>query len=181
VTSIRTIAILIGAAVLALSAGYATHWMLAGQSPPVGPVSEESDVDALFRTQLPDLNGLQTPVSRWRGKILVVNFWAPWCAPCREEIPSFMTLQHEFAAKDVQFVGIAADNAEKVAKFAREYGIDYPVLVGNMGALDLSVKLGNTISALPFTVVIGRDGKLVHRQLGILKAATLRELFAKLT
>jgi peroxiredoxin len=81
----------------------------------------------------------------------------------------------------VQFVGIAADQADKVSAFAKEFEINYPLLVGNMGALDLSVKLGNRISALPFTVVIDRDGRLVHRELGILKTEKLRELLAKVT
>ena len=180
-TDIRTIAVFAGAAILALSAGYATHWMLADHAPTVGGVSDAADVDALFATRLPDLDGMQTSLSRWRGKVMIVNFWATWCAPCREEIPSFVQLQQEYAEKDVQFVGIAADQADRVSAFAREFEINYPLLVGNMGALDLSVKLGNRISGLPFTVVVDRDGKLAHRQLGILKTEKLRQLLAKLT
>jgi thiol-disulfide isomerase/thioredoxin len=181
VTDFRTIVILAGAAILALSAGYATHWMLTDGSPATTGLSEASDIDALFATQLPDLSGNPTSVSRWRGKVLVVNFWATWCAPCKEEIPEFVALQKEFASRNVQFVGIAADHADKVVPFTVDYRINYPILIGNIGALDLSTKLGNRISALPFTVVIDRNGRLAHRQLGILKSDKLRSIFAKLT
>ena len=181
-TDVRTIVVLAAAATIALSGGYATHWLLTDRSSPaaLAGLSEAGDVDALFATTLPDLEGAPTSVSRWRGKVLVVNFWATWCAPCKEEIPSFIALQDEFSGRNVQFIGIAADHADKVVKFADEFRMNYPVLVGNVGALDLSTRLGNRISALPFTVVIDRDGHLVHRQLGILKPDKLRALFAKL-
>jgi thiol-disulfide isomerase/thioredoxin len=180
VSNQRTITVLLAAAILALSAGYATHWLLNERAPAVGNVSDASDVEALFATRLPDVKGEQTSVSRWRGQVMVVNFWATWCAPCREEIPSFVQIQDEFSGKNVQFVGIAADQADKVSAFSREVPVNYPLLVGNMDALDLSVKLGNKISALPFTVVIARDGRLAYRQLCILNPAKLRELLAKL-
>jgi len=179
-TGLRTIAMLVAAAILALSAGYATHWLLAGHLPAAGNVSDASDVEALFATRFPDLDGEHTSISRWRGKVMVVNFWATWCTPCREEIPSFVQIQDEFSGKNVQFVGIAADQADKVSAFSREIQVNYPLLIGNMAALDLSVKLGNRISALPFTVVIDREGHLVHRQLGILKPDKLRQLLVKL-
>ena len=179
-TDIRTVAILAGAAILALSAGYATHWMLGDRGAATPGVSDARDVDALFATKLPDIAGAPTSVSRWRGKVLVVNFWATWCAPCKEEIPEFIALQKEFAAHNVQFIGSAADHADKVSAFADEYRINYPILVGNIAALDLSTKLGNRISALPFTVIIDKDGRLAHRHLGILKADKLRALLTKL-
>jgi thiol-disulfide isomerase/thioredoxin len=181
VTDLRTIAVLIAAAIIALSAGYATHWLLAEHVPAAGGLSDAQDVEALFATRLPDVKGAETSVSRWRGKVMVVNFWATWCVPCREEIPAFVQIQDEYVGKNVQFVGIAADQADKVTAFSREITINYPLLVGNMAALDLSVKLGNKISALPFTVVLDKEGRLVHRQLGILKPDKLRELLAKLT
>ena len=180
-TDIRTIAVLAAAAILALSAGYATHWMLTERGLTTSGLSEAADTGALFATQLPDVHGAPTSVSRWRGKVLVVNFWATWCAPCKEEIPEFIALQTEFAGKNVQFIGIAADRADKVTAFAEDYRINYPILIGNIDALDLATKLGNRISALPFTVVIDREGRLAHKQLGVLKADKLRALFAKLT
>jgi thiol-disulfide isomerase/thioredoxin len=178
-SSMRTIAVCVAVAVLALSAGYATHVLLADGTMATG-VSDASDVEALWKSELPDVNGVRISVAHWRGSVLVVNFWATWCAPCREEMPSFVALQSELAGKGVQFIGIAADQADKVDHFAKELGINYPLLVGGMEVLDLSTKLGNRISALPFTVVLDRQGRIVHRQLGILKPDKLRALIAKM-
>jgi thiol-disulfide isomerase/thioredoxin len=179
VNSFRTVAVCIAVAVLALSAGYATHELL-GETTGPAPVSEAADVDALFAAQLPDLKGVDTSLNRWRGSILVVNFWATWCAPCKEEMPSFVTLQRELADKGVQFVGIAADQPDKVRQFAADLQLNYPVLIGGMDVLDLSAKVGNRISALPFTVVLDRQGRIAHRQLGILKPDKLRSIVERL-
>jgi len=179
-TSLRAIAICVAVAVLALSAGYATHVLLADGTVATG-ISDADDVEALWKSELPDVHGVRTSVAHWRGSVLVVNFWATWCTPCREEMPSFVTLQSELAGKGVQFIGIAADQADKVDRFAKELGINYPLLVGGMDVLDLSAKLGNRISALPFTVILDRQGRIAHRQLGILKPEKLKSVIAKLS
>ena len=178
-TSFRTVAVCVAVAILALSAGYATH-LLVGESPRSG-VSHAADMDALWKTELADTNGQRMTVNHWRGSILVVNFWATWCAPCREEMPAFVLLQRDLAGKGVQFVGIAADQGEKVKAFATELQINYPLLVGGMDVIDLSARLGNEISALPFTIVVDRAGRIVHRQLGILKPDKLRAVIAAIS
>ena len=138
------------------------------------------DATALFGVALPDLDGREQRLEQWRGKVLVVNFWATWCAPCREEMPQFVKAQSELGSKGLQFVGIAVDQADKAQQFAKEINLNYPTLVGGMGALQLSSTLGNDLMALPFTVVVDRDGKIVHTQLGPLKQAQLDALVAKL-
>jgi len=168
------------AGAIALSVGFATHYLLRGGDLASSGTSEEADVESLFAARMPDLAGTQTSLAQWRGKILVVNFWATWCVPCREEIPDFVRLQGEFGDKGVQFVGIAADQADKVTLFANEFRINYPLLIGSFGALDLAKHVGNRISALPFTVVLDRDGRLIHRQLGALKVEKLRSIFGEL-
>lgn len=173
---VRTAAVLLAAGALALSVGLATNYMLRGS----GGITEEADVDALFAAPMPDLTGNSVMLANWRGKVLVVNFWATWCVPCREEIPDFVRLQEEFGGRGVQFVGIAADQADKVRTFAGELQINYPLLIGNYAALDLAKRVGNKVSALPFTVVLDRKGRLVHRQLGILKVDKLRSIFNEL-
>ena len=177
---IRTVAVLLAAGVLALSAGFATNYLLHDRSLALSGTSEEADLESLFAARMLDLSGTERSLAQWRGKVLVVNFWATWCVPCREEIPDFIKLQSEYGQRGVQFIGIAADQADKVAAFSKELHIDYPVLVGNFGALELARRMGDRISALPFTVILDQNGRLVHRQLGILKVDKLRSIFAEL-
>ena len=177
---VKTAAVFLAAAALALAVGIATNTLLRQRYSVPSGTSEEADVESLFAARMPDLTGNQTSLGAWKGKILVVNFWATWCVPCREEIPDFIRLQKEFGDKGVQFVGIAADQADKVAIFSNEFQINYPLLIGNYCALDLAKRVGNRISALPFTVVLDRNGHLVHRELGVLKIDKLRSIFGEL-
>jgi thiol-disulfide isomerase/thioredoxin len=132
--------------------------------------------DALLAVSLPDAAGASQTLGQWRGKLLVVNFWATWCAPCREEMPMFVKAQAEHGSRGLQFVGIAVDDAEKVRQFASEIGVNYPTLIGGYGAMELSKSLGNSLMALPFTVVVDRGGRIVMRQLGPVKQAQLDAL-----
>jgi thiol-disulfide isomerase/thioredoxin len=135
---------------------------------------------ALAGLALPDPGGKEHRLEQWRGKVLVVNFWATWCAPCREEMPEFIKAQREHGAKGLQFVGIAVDQADKVEQFAKEIGLNYPTLIGGFGAMELSKTLGNDKMALPFTVVVDRSGRVVHTQLGELKPAKLQSIVTQL-
>ena len=135
---------------------------------------------AVLAMVLPDVDGRDTALAQWRGKVLVVNFWATWCAPCREEMPQFVAVQTRDGAKGVQFVGIAVDQVDKVKDFVKEIRLNYPVLIGGFGAIELSKALGNDLAALPFTIVLGRTGEVAHTQLGQLKAAQLDSLLKTL-
>jgi peroxiredoxin len=128
--------------------------------------ADRRDGAALLAVELPDVDGHDQSLSQWRGKVLVVNFWATWCAPCREEMPQFVAVQAARGTNEVQFVGIAVDQADKVREFAKQIGLNYPALIGGFGAIELSKSLGNSLSALPFTVVIDRGGRVVERHLG---------------
>lgn len=129
---------------------------------------------------LRDLDGRELRLENFRGRVVVVNFWATWCAPCREEMPEFMKAQAEHGPKGLQFVGIAVDQADKVAQFAKEIGLNYPTLVGGFGAMELSKTLGNSLMALPFTVVLDRKGAVAHTQLGVLKPDKLESIVRQL-
>jgi thiol-disulfide isomerase/thioredoxin len=140
-----------------------------------------ADGSAILGLVLPDADGKQQAVGQWRGKVLVVNFWATWCAPCREEMPRFVAAQARDAAKGVQFVGIAVDDAAKVRSFSDELGLNYPSLIGGYGAIELSRTLGNDLAALPFTVILGRDGKVALTHLGPLSDDKLDSVLGRLT
>ena len=119
-------------------------------------------------------------MAQWRGKVLVVNFWATWCAPCREEIPALMRLQRNYAANGVQFVGIAIDNASKVRDYAEEMQINYVLLIGSMETLGVTKDLGNPAGVLPFTVVLDHAGKVAYVHAGQLSEASLGAVLAPL-
>ncbi len=121
----------------------------------------------------PDLEGNVRHSSEWQAKILVLNFWAAWCPPCREETPDFVALQEEFFHDNVKFVGIAIDDLEPVQEFADTYGVNYPILMGDIQAVSLSRKLGNRFEGLPFTVVAEPGGRILLRHAGGLKREQL--------
>jgi thiol-disulfide isomerase/thioredoxin len=139
-----------------------------------------ADGAALLAVALPDTTGREQAIGQWKGKVLVVNFWATWCSPCREEMPEFVRVQSEMGPKGLQFVGIAIDQADKVRQFADEIGLNYPALVGGYGAMELSKALGNHMMALPFTIVLDRSGRVVHTQLGPLREERLRSILLQL-
>lgn len=88
----------------------------------------------------------------------------------------FVRLQRDRGAKGLQFVGIAVDQVDKVRQFADEIGLNYPALIGGYGAMELSKTLGNSLMALPFTVVVDREGRIAHTQLGPLKEAQVNAI-----
>ena len=115
---------------------------------------------------LRDTDGVMHEVSEWDGKILVLNFWATWCPPCREEIPEFVHLQEKYADRSVRFVGIAPEEAGPVRDFAAEFDINYPLLVGQGDVIRVAEEYGNTVGALPYTVIVDRQGRIAYTQRG---------------
>ena len=126
----------------------------------------EAAVTRLLATSLVTPDGKTIPLSNWPGKVLVINFWATWCPPCREEMPEFSQAQDEYGPNGVQFVGIAIDNAPNVAEFSKKSPVTYPLLIGSSELPELMAKLGDQQQVLPFTVIIGRDGKIRSSNLG---------------
>ncbi|MBY0473629.1 MAG: TlpA family protein disulfide reductase [Nitrosomonas sp.] len=144
--------------------------------------SEESQqgAQAILAASLPDLQGENQEVSQWLGKVMVVNFWATWCTPCREEIPEFIEAQRKYGEQGLIFIGIAIDQADKVKMFSQEFGINYPVLVGSFNTWSLLEAAGNRHSALPYTVVINRSGELVENYLGRVDLKKLEKMIIPL-
>jgi thiol-disulfide isomerase/thioredoxin len=149
------------------------------EKPPAAATPDQGG-EVLLGMTYPDLNGANQPLSQWRGKVLVVNFWATWCEPCKKEIPEFVKVQAKFRDKGVVFVGIALDEKDKVAAMSKELGINYPVLIAPLSAIDVSKAAGNKMSALPFTAILNRDGHVVLGKLGGLDDTGLTQIISPL-
>lgn len=114
---------------------------------------------------LKDMNGVDVKLASFKGKVIVLNFWATWCGPCRAEIPSLVSLQTEYP-KDLVVLGVSVDDpVEKLKPYATEMKMNYPVLVGN-GREDVQDAYG-PLWGIPVSVFIDRDGKIAKKHSGI--------------
>jgi peroxiredoxin len=130
--------------------------------------------DAAPDVQRPDLDGKPRSLAEWRGKLVLVNFWASWCAPCREEMPLLDKTQQRFAPKGLQVVGIASDSATATRDFLDAVPVHYPVLIDDPEkGEDLSSVFGNDHDVLPYSVLIGGDGRILARRAGNFTEAKL--------
>ena len=120
----------------------------------------------LFATSLNNLAGQSVKLDQYKGKTLIVNFWASWCPPCIAEMPELSRFYKDHASKDLQMIGIAIDNPTSVRNFLKARAVSYPVLLGGMDGTDLSAKLGDHQGGLPFTAIIAPDGAIVFQKLG---------------
>lgn len=120
---------------------------------------------------LPDLSGTVVPLSRFDGKPVLLNFWASWCPPCVEEMPVLDDFAR--AHPDWAVVGIAVEPAEAARDYLVEHPVSYTVLVGNADTPDESLQFGNTRGVLPYTVLIGADGRIVKRHAGAFDRSAL--------
>lgn len=164
--SLRYSLLLILVSTLAATAGYFFGRPQAVTLPPPEGAPTADAPARLMALALPDLEGKTQALSQWRGKVLVVNFWATWCPPCKEEMPEFSRINNKYAPNGIQFVGISIDAADKVAAFQKDVGVSYPLLIGSLETLDLSSDLGNRAKALPFTVILRSDGSVQQVKLG---------------
>lgn len=130
------------------------------------PAVTAAPADDALAAKFDDLEGKPRALSEWRGKVLVVNFWATWCPPCLKEIPAFVDLQRRLGAEGLQFVGVALDSRDEVAAFVRDHAVNYPIMAGEEDVARYMQQMGNSIGALPFTLVFDRDGKVRHAQQG---------------
>jgi thiol-disulfide isomerase/thioredoxin len=136
--------------------------------------SDESSRARTIPTDVPNISlgdgdGVKHALSEWKGRPVLINFWATWCGPCRREIPLLKTLRHERAADGVEVVGIAVDFRDAVQDYARKMGIDYPVLIGEQDGLDAIAAFGMD-TVFPFTVFADRQGRIVTLKVGELHA-----------
>lgn len=124
-------------------------------------------------------DGQNLPMSSFRGKTVLVNFWATWCPPCVEELPLLDYFYQENRDKNIQVVGLAVDQPSAVRTWMQSNPLHFPVGMAGLAGTELSKSLGNQTGGLPFTVVFGASGKLLHRKLGKVSPEDLA-LWAKL-
>jgi peroxiredoxin len=129
---------------------------------------------------LTDLQGNQRRISDWRGKVVLVNFWATWCTPCLREIPALREARRKYGERGFEVLGIAIDEKQAVLRFVAEQQIEYPILEAENGGLELLTSLGNERGGLPFSVVLDRQGMIRLRHLGELTPAQIEEEIEKL-
>jgi len=121
-----------------------------------------SNVRPLFK--LNDIEGKLRDIKEWDGQVLLINFWATWCPPCRREIPAFIEIQEKYKDKGFTIIGIALDEKQAVIDFTDPMGVNYPILLAEDEGIVLTKAYGNRLGVLPFTVIVDRKGNIVHRQ-----------------
>lgn len=142
--------------------------------------AEFPDAGKIFSATFEDLNGKPVALADFQGKPLVLNFWATWCSPCRKEIPDLIEIHKQFSGRGLNLVGIAVEEPGKIGDFAREQGINYPIVAGREKGIWLLQTLGNKAAGLPFTVVIDRAGNIVFTKRGVISRERLEGLIEPL-
>lgn len=153
--------VLAGAGAVAAVAGAGVAWWR------LQPHAVTSEAEAaLWASNFAGPGGEPVAMQSFRGRPLVLNFWATWCPPCVEELPLLNTFYREQQARGWQVVGLAIDQPSAVRQFLQRLPLDFPVAMGGLGGTDLARSLGNLTGGLPFTVVLGKDGNILHRKMG---------------
>ena len=165
-------------ALVAAAAGLLTarRGELASAPPVPNPALEK-----LLNLEFPDSTSSKRPLSDAKGKVLVLNFWATWCPPCRKEMPALSAMSTKYQDKGVQFFGLSIDTETNVRAYQAKYPVSYPLLITPMSAIELTEALGNTSQALPFTVIVDKNGMISVVKLGMLSEEELDRKLAELT
>lgn len=160
---------------VALAAALLLAWILLRH--PSGAHNNSGTLRPAPAFSLTDLSGRTVSLSDSRGKVVVLDFWATWCEPCKQEIPDFIAMQSKYAPQGLQVVGISMDDDEpSVRQFQQQYKMNYPVAIGNPKLAD---QYGG-ILGLPITFVIDRNGRITARHVGATDPAVIEAEVLKL-
>ncbi|VAW58476.1 hypothetical protein MNBD_GAMMA11-698 [hydrothermal vent metagenome] len=181
----KNITLVILVIVIAGSAGFGLQRYLKSDTnllAPATPGSGKSNVIGTYRPafELKDIEGQMRNIDEWNGKVILVNFWATWCPPCKKEMPAFIKLQEQYGKQGFQVIGIALDDEDSVRDFADTLGVEYPLMPADHAGLQLSRDYGNHIGALPFSVFVGRDGIISQTHIGELTRDQVEEIIRPL-
>lgn len=166
----RLLFVVIALAALAVGIGFSNSRLQPGA------VNPEA-VSMLFAQRYSDSSGTVQPLSDWRGKFLVVNFWATWCPPCVQEMPHLQEVRDEFVDQNVEVLGLGIDSAENIARFQQQYSIRFPLYVSGADGVEMTQAFGNAARVLPYTVLITPNGTVAQRKAGQISPDELRGWF----
>lgn len=153
-----------------------TSLYLAKQFGIIAPSSSQpSQAQVLLDARFNALNGGEVSLKTWQNKIIVLNFWATWCPPCREEMPELSKMQDQYKDQNLVIVGLSTEDLDTTKNFIAEQPVSYPILAGDMQAMSFAESLGNNQSILPYTVVIDEKGQLVKTFFGRVNQALLEK------
>lgn len=164
----RILFVVIALAALAVGIGFSNGRLQPGAANPEA-------VPMLFAQRYRDTSGTEQPLSDWRGKFLVVNFWATWCPPCVQEMPHLQQVRDEFVDHNVEILGLGVDSADNIARFQQQYGIRFPLYTAGASGADLAQAFGNAARVLPYTVLITPEGTVTQRKVGQISPEELRD------
>ncbi|KNH09954.1 Cytochrome c-type biogeneis protein ResA [Candidatus Burkholderia brachyanthoides] len=163
------------AAVAATVGGfYAGHVFTGGDSVAARQFSGNA-VDQFWQATPPGASGTAQPLASFKGKSVVVNFWASWCGPCVKEMPALSAMQREYQKKGITFIWLGVDSEKNVNAFLQKVHVDYPVYIAGFGGADLARNFGNNAGGLPFTVVIDAKGTVRSTKLGEIDETELKK------
>jgi thiol-disulfide isomerase/thioredoxin len=176
--SAQTTGLVVAILIAATAAGFGVYqWMQPNHSAELAQAQNASPPamtpQQAMSLSMNDLSGTPRSLSDWHGKVMLVNFWATWCPPCREEIPLLVKLQAKYAAQGLQVVGIATDETDDdgVRTFTRHMLVNYPILLGNEQVAQMVAGLGGDLIGLPYTLLVARDGRVLKLHPGQLQPA----------
>ena len=185
----RTTVLAIALAAVSMAGGYGIYHLTAPKKqatvatkPQAKPVVTSTSAIGQKRIDftLPDTEGKMRKFKEWDGKVVLLNFWATWCPPCRREMPAFIQLKDKYGKQGFQVVGVAIDRKDPVIDFTDGIGVNYPILFGQDAAMEITSNYGNRFGQLPYSVLIDRKGMIRFIRRGELTYKDAEEQIKKL-